>query len=305
MNATVRAAVRSAAGRGLEVFGVRRGYAGLLAGEFQPLGRRDVANVIQRGGTVLGTSRCPDFRTAEGRSQAAAALRAARIDGLIVIGGDGTFRGATHLADEHGVPIAGVPATIDNDVCGTDYTVGFDTAVNSALEAIDRIRDTAASHERLFLIEVMGRTCADIAAAVGVAGGAEDVLVPHLATDLRSMGEGLRRSWERGKRSSIVIVAEGAEQGTALRVADWLRQTSGLEARVCVLGHIQRGGSPTARDRILGSRLGAAAVDILLEGAGAMAGELGGRIVRVPLRDTWSCQREAPSELLALVHALA
>ena len=192
MNAAIRAAVRHALGKGLEVIGIRRGYAGLLAGEMRALTRAEVANIIQRGGTVLGTSRCEEFLDAKGRARAAAVLQGAGIEGLIVVGGEGTFHGATLLAAEQGVCVAGVPGTIDNDVYGTDFTIGFDTAINTALEAIDRIRDTAASHERLFLVEVMGRTSGDIALGVGVAGGAEDVLIPEIPTDLIALGHELR-----------------------------------------------------------------------------------------------------------------
>src|SRR5215467_11030225 len=271
MNAAIRAIVRHALGRSLEVVGIRRGYAGLLAGEVQPLTRAGVANIIQRGGTVLGTSRSAEFMRPEGRARAAAVLRGAGIEGLVVIGGDGTFHGATLLAEEHGVCVAGVPGTIDNDVYGTDFTIGFDTAVNTALEAIDRVRDTAASHERLFLVEVMGRTCGDIALGVGVAGGAEDVLLPESPRDLLDLAADLRHSWERGKRSSIIVVAESGEQGRSFRLAEEVGRLTGLEPRVCILGHIQRGGTPSARDRVLASRLGAGAVDILVEGGGMMA----------------------------------
>jgi 6-phosphofructokinase 1 len=305
MNAAIRAAVRHALGCRLEIVGIRRGYAGLLAGEVQPLTRAGVANVIQRGGTVLGTSRCEEFFAPEGRARAAAVLSGAGIEGLIVIGGDGTFHGATLLAAEQSVAVAGVPGTIDNDVYGTDFTIGFDTAVNTALAAIDRIRDTAASHERLFLVEVMGRTCGHIALAVGVAGGAEDVLIPETPADLAAVSAEIRQSWERGKRSSIIVVAESGKEGHAFGIADRVRVSTGLEPRVCVLGHIQRGGTPTARDRILASRLGAAAVDILLEGGGMMAGEVCGNVVRAPLRETWEKRRNLPADLLALVRNLA
>src|SRR5881397_411236 len=192
MNAAIRAAVRHALGKGLEVIGIRRGYAGLLAGEMRALTRAEVANIIQRGRTVLGTSRCEEFLDPKGRARAAAVLRGAGIEGLIVIGGDGTFRGATLLVEEHEVAVVGVPGTIDNDVYGSDSTIGFDTAVNTALEAIDRIRDTAASHDRLFFVEVMGRTCGDIALGVGVAGGAEDVVIPEVPPDLEKLSRDLR-----------------------------------------------------------------------------------------------------------------
>jgi 6-phosphofructokinase 1 len=304
MNAAIRAVVRHSLGRGLEVVGIRRGYAGLLAGELEPLTRAGVANIIQRGGTLLGTSRSEEFREPAGRARAAAVLRGGGIGGLIAIGGDGTLEGASLLHEEQGVVVAGVPGTIDNDVAGTDFTLGFDTAVNTALDAIDRIRDTAASHDRLFLVEVMGRTCADIALAVGVAGGAEEVLLPEETRDLEYLAIELRRSWERGKRSSIIVVAEGGEESRAFVIGRRL-ELAGFEPRVCVLGHIQRGGTPTARDRILGSRLGAAAVDILMEGQTAMAGETAGQVVRVPLRDAWERPRPVPQEMIALVRDLA
>ncbi|HZP43336.1 MAG TPA: 6-phosphofructokinase [Candidatus Binatia bacterium] len=305
MNAAIRAVVRHALTRGLEVIGIRRGYAGLLAGELRPMTRAGVANVIQHGGTVLGTSRCEEFLQPAGRARAAAVLRDAGVEGVVVIGGEGTFHGATLLAAEHGVVVAGVPGTIDNDVYGSDYTVGFDTAVNTALEAIDRIRDTAASHERLFLVEVMGRTCGEIALHVGLAGGAEDVVIPEAPLDVPRLARELRRSWDRGKRSSIIVVAESGEQGSSFRIAEAIRRDAGIEPRVCVLGHIQRGGTPTARDRILASRLGAAAVDVLLDGGGAMVGESCGAIVRVPLHEAWERRRVAATELLALARDLA
>jgi len=305
MNAAIRAVVRRALGRGLKVMGIRRGYAGVLAGEMELLTRAGVANVIQRGGTVLGTSRCPDMYHPSGRAQAAEALREAGIEGVVAVGGDGTLHGATLLAEEHGTCVVGVPGTIDNDIYGTDFSIGFDTAVNTALEAIDRVRDTAASHARVFLVEVMGRTCPDIALAVGVAGGAEDVLIPSVDSDIDALGAELARSWERGKRSSIIVVAEAREQGRAFRIGKALWDASGLEPRVVVLGHIQRGGTPTARDRILGSRLGAAAVDALLEGGGVMVGEAGNVVVRVPLREAWERRRAVPADLLELVRDLA
>lgn len=305
MNAAIRAVVRRALGCGLEVIGIRRGYAGLLAEDLEPLSRAGVANIIQRGGTILGTSRCDEMRTTAGRRRAAAVLARTGIEGLVVIGGEGTFEGASLLSEEHRVAVAGVPGTIDNDVYGTDFTIGFDTAVNTALEAIDRIRDTAASHERVFLVEVMGRTCGEIALGVGVAGGAEDVLVPEVTADLEMVARELRESWKRGKRSSIIVVAESGQQGRVFGIADRMRELTGLEPRVCVFGHIQRGGTPTARDRILASRLGSAAVDSLVDGGGWMVGDSCGEIVRIPLRETWERRRRAPAELLALVRELA
>ncbi|HJQ83787.1 MAG TPA: 6-phosphofructokinase [Candidatus Binatia bacterium] len=305
MNAAIRAVVRHALGRSLEVVGIRRGYGGLLAGEVQPLTRAGVANIIQRGGTILGTSRSTEFMEPAGRARAAGVLRGAGIEGLIVIGGEGTFHGASLLAEEQGIAVAGVPGTIDNDVWGTDFTIGFDTAVNTALESIDRIRDTAASHERLFLVEVMGRTCGDIALGVGVAGGAEDVLLPGGPHDLLALAADLRHTWERGKRSCIIVVAESGEPGRSFRLSEEIARLTGLEPRVCIFGHIQRGGTPSARDRVLASRLGAASVEVLLDGGGAMAGESCGQVVRVPLRDTWEKRRPVPADLLRLVRELA
>ena len=292
MNACVRAVVRNGLYNGCEVVGIQHGYEGMIEGNFVDLGARSVSNIIQRGGTILRTARSEQFRTPEGRARAAAQLEKAGIEGLVAIGGDGTFQGVVHLIDEHGVAAIGVPGTIDNDIFGTDYTIGFDTAVNTALEAIDRIRDTAASHERLFLVEVMGRTSGEIALGVGVAGGAEEVLIPEAPADLERVGADLRRSWERGKRSSIIVVAER------------IRELTGLEPRVCVLGHIQRGGTPSARDRILASRLGSAAVASLLDGGGVMAGERCGEVVHVPLRDAWEKRRPVDTTLMALVRDL-
>ncbi|MDM7323650.1 MAG: 6-phosphofructokinase, partial [Thermus sp.] len=254
MNAAIRAVVRQAYALGLEVIGIRRGYAGMLLGEMVPLGVRDVANILQRGGTILLTARSQEFLTEEGRAKAAEKLRAAGIEGLVAIGGDGTFRGAMRLAEEHRIPVVGVPGTIDNDLYGTDYTIGFDTAVNTALDAIDRIRDTAASHERVFFIEVMGRESGFIALDVGLAGGAEVIAVPEEPLDPKAIAEGLVESLQRGKNSSIVVVAEGAYPGGAAGLLAAIREHVPVEARVTVLGHVQRGGSPTAKDRILASR---------------------------------------------------
>src|SRR5262245_54638238 len=231
MNAAIRSVTRYALGRGIEVIGVRRGYAGLLTFALAPLTRTDVANVIQRGGTMLGTSRSEEFRTREGRARAAAVLRQAGVEGLIAIGGEGTFHGGSLLAEEHGIAVVGVPGTIDNDVWGTDFTIGFDTAVNTALEAIDRIRDTALSHDRLFLVEVMGRTCPDIALHVGLAGGAEDVVLADGVDDVLRLGAEIERSWERGKRWSIVIVAEAGEPEHAFRLAGVIGGSGGRRPR--------------------------------------------------------------------------
>lgn len=306
MNACIRAVVRTALGHGMDVMGVRRGFLGLMAGDLLPLDRGSVANVIQRGGTILGTSRAPAFETEEGRAEARRALAEARVGALVLIGGDGTFRGAHALMEEGGPPCMGVPGTIDNDVWGTDWTIGFDTALNTALEAIDRIRDTAASHERLHFVEVMGRHCGEIAVACGLAGGAEAVAIPEEATDVPELCERIEKDIRRGKRAAIVVVAEGDETGGARALADEVARRIGLDARVTILGHIQRGGSPTAADRILGSRLGAAAVDALVAGrSGLMMGEVSREITLTPLEETWRERPPPDPELRRLIVRLA
>ena len=306
MNAAIRAVVRQAYALGIEVIGIRRGYAGMILGEMVPLGVRDVANILQRGGTILLTARSQEFLTEEGRAKAAERLKTAGIVGLVAIGGDGTFRGAMRLLEEHRVPVVGVPGTIDNDLYGTDYTIGFDTAVNTALEAIDRIRDTAASHERVFFIEVMGRHAGFIALDVGLAGGAEVIAVPEEPVDPRAIAEGLLESLRRGKSSSIVVVAEGAYPGGAAGLLAAIREHVPVEARVTVLGHIQRGGSPTAKDRILASRLGAAAVEALAGGtSGVMVGEVEGEVELTPLKEAVERKKDINRALLALSRVLA
>lgn len=286
MNACIRAVTRSAMSRGCEVIGIKRGYSGIYVREFVKLDSRAVANTIQRGGTILESSRCDQFMSAAGRKEAIEILTDQGIDGLVVIGGNGSFRGAAALAKESTIRVVGVPGTIDNDVYGTDYTVGFDTAVNTALEAIDRIRDTADAFERVFFVEVMGRKSGFIALEVGIAGGAEEILVPEHPTDPEELAKTLRDSFRAGKRSSIVVVAEGNETGHTLQIAQYVQYRLKLDCRVCVLGHLQRGGSPTARDRVLGSRLGTAAVDGLLNGhSGKAAGEVNGEIVFTPLQE--------------------
>lgn len=306
MNACIRAVVRTSAGQGLKVLGVRRGFSGLMAGETFEMNVRSVANILQRGGTILGTSRSPAFKTPEGRQKAAKVLRESGIDGLIVIGGEGTMRGAKDLMDEHGAQVIGIPGTIDDDLYGAEPSIGFDTAVNTALEAIDRIRDTAASHERLFFVEVMGRRTGFIALEVGLAGGAEAVVVPEVPTDLDQFCRILTESQRRGKTSSIVVVAEGDEAGGAFSLAEQVKARVGIESRVVVLGHIQRGGSPTARDRVLAGRLGAAAVERLMAGkAGVMVGEVAGELVYTPFRETWEKAKTLDRARLELVGRLA
>jgi 6-phosphofructokinase 1 len=306
MNACIRAVVRYGVSRGLEVVGIRRGYCGILEEDFQKLDNRSVANIIQRGGTILETTRCEEMKTKEGIRKANEVLQRQGIQGLITIGGDGTFRGATALAEMGDVKVIGIPGTIDNDVYGTDYTIGFDTAVNTALDAIDKIRDTASSLPRLFFIEVMGKSRGFIALEVGIAGGAEDILIPEVETKIEQLCLDIERSFKRGKKASIVIVAEGDEAGGAFSIAQQVWKRLKLEYRICVLGHIQRGGSPTARSRVLASKLGTAAVDALVKGmAGYMVGELKGEIAFTPLRETWEKRKELDSNLLQLVKILA
>jgi 6-phosphofructokinase 1 len=306
MNACIRAIVRCGISRGLVVVGIRRGYCGILEEDFVKSDRRSVANIIHRGGTVLETARCEEMKTEEGMRNASEILQREGIEGLITIGGDGTFRGAVALAEAGDVKIIGIPGTIDNDVYGTDYAIGFDTAINTALDAIDKIRDTCQSLQRPFFVEVMGKDRGLIALDVGIAGGAEDILIPETETNIEQLCIDIRNSFNRGKRCTTIIVAEGDEAGGALRVAQQVGERLKLEYRICVLGHVQRGGSPTARDRILASKLGAAAVDALVNGkAGCMVGELKGEIAFTPLRETWEKRKELDSNLLRLIKVLA
>jgi len=306
MNACIRAIVRCGVSCKLEVVGIRRGYCGIFEEDFIKLGSRSVSNIIHRGGTILETARCEEMKSREGMRTAIEILQREGIEGLITIGGDGTLRGATKLAKAGGVKIISVPSTIDNDVYGTDYTIGFDTAINTALDAIDKIRDTAGSLPRPFFVEVMGRSRGFIALEVGIAGGAEDIMIPEVETKIEEISLDIKRSFERGKKSFIVIVAEGDEAGGAFSIAQQVWERLKLEYRVCVLGHVQRGGSPTAKDRVLASKLGAAAVDALVRGmSGYMVGELKGELAFTPLRETWDKKKELDSNLLQLVKVLA
>lgn len=307
MNAAVRAVVRCAAARGVATIGIRRGYAGLLAGEYVELGPRSVANIVHRGGTILGTARCEEMRTEPGLQKAAESIESLGLEGLVLIGGDGTFKGARELSNHSRVRCVGLPGTIDNDLYGTDATIGFDTAVNTAMEAIDRIRDTAEAHQRLFFVEVMGRTRGFIGLNVGIAGGAEEVLVPEIRSDLAALTDNIRAQLARGKRASIVVVAEGDDAGRAFEVAGKVGKTlEDIDYRVCVLGHIQRGGAPTADDRILASKVGAGAVTALVEGrTGVMLGVVGGKVTETPFEDTWTKVKPLDTELVELMRTLA
>ncbi len=289
MNAAIRAVVRAGIGMGMEVFGIEWGYQGLIDGKIQPMGLRSVSNIIGRGGTILKTARCKAFFEPEGRAQGAKQLAERGIEGLVAIGGEGTYHGAAKLHEEHGVRCIGVPGTIDNDIGGTEFTIGFDTALNVAVEAIDRIRDTAAAHGRIFYVEVMGRSCGSLAMMSGIAGGAEHILIPETPTDIKELADGLRDGVANGKTSSIVVVAEGDDAGKAFDVAAKVAAISEFkEYRVAVIGHIQRGGSPTAFDRILASRLGVRAVEALAEGeTGKMAGLMDNKVVLRPFTEAW------------------
>ncbi len=268
MNAAVRAVVRKAIYHNLEVFGIYGGYTGLINGNIKKLELGSVGDIIHRGGTTLYSSRCPEFKTQEGQQKGIEQLKQHGIEGLVVIGGDGSYRGAQALT-EHGFPCVGVPGTIDNDIPGTEMTIGFDTALNTVIDAIDKIRDTATSHERTFIIEVMGRDAGDIALWAGLAGGAETILIPEVGYTIEEITERLKSGNERGKKHSIIVVAEGVCSG--LKLGEQLKEAMNVDVRVSVLGHIQRGGSPTACDRVLASRLGAYAVELLIKGQGGRA----------------------------------
>ena len=307
MNAAIRAVVRQADALGHEVWGIHRGYQGLLEGDMALMPSRACANILQRGGTVLQTARCAQVHQAAQRAQAAARLKAAGIEALVVIGGDGSFRAAEALQREHGVACAGIPGTIDNDLPGTERTLGFDTALNTAVEAIDRIRDTASSHGRLFLVEVMGRSSGMLAVHTALACGAEAVLYPESPEDsYENLVSQLNANWLRGKRSSIVVVAEGDTVGRAVSVGERLKLDHSLDLRVVVLGHVQRGGSPTAIDRIWGSRWGCEAVRRLDCGErGFYVGEVAGALVAQPLSRIMEPQPAPPGDLGRLVSVLA
>ncbi len=306
MNAAIRAIVRGAAYHGIEVVGIRRGFAGLISRDFQKFNRRSVANIIQKGGTILETSRCNDMYSVEGRKKAIEALKGEDVDGCVVVGGDGSFQAASLMGQESDIAFIGVPGTIDNDIWGTDFTIGYQTAVNTALDAIDRIRDTASAFERVFFVEVMGRKSGFLAIAVGLAGGAEQIIIPEIKMDMEKLCNNLRESFKRGKRSSIIVVAEGNQVEDTINIAKYVELRLKIECRLCTLGHIQRGGSPTARDRILASFLGVAAIDALLEGKRDQAvGEVKGRIILTPFKETWEKKKEIDYRFLKIMPILS
>lgn len=306
MNAALRAVVRAASFHDLHVYGIYRGYEGLIDGDLKRLEKRSVGNIIHRGGTVLKTARSDRFRTPEGRKMAFESLQAFDIDALIAIGGDGTFTGADIFSKEYDVPILGIPGTIDNDLYGTDNTIGFDTALNTAVEAVDRIRDTADSHNRLFFVEVMGRNSGFIALNTGIGSGAESVLIPELDTPIESLIEQLRMNARRKKLFSVVIVAEGNKFGGASEIAEKVKEQFEYDARVTIIGHLQRGGSPTCLDRVLASRLGFHAVEGLIHGQrNAMVGIVNDRIRFTPFEEAISKEKKIKNELIRMAEILA
>ena len=307
MNAAVRAATRAALARGWEVFGVRNGYAGLLANTIDPLHARDVGGIIQRGGTVLGSARAPEFAKEEGRSKALRNLSARGIEALIVIGGNGSQTGS-HSLHQAGFPVVGIASTIDNDLYGTDVTIGVDTAVNITLEAVDRLRTTGSSHQRAFLVETMGRNCGYIALMTGIAGGAEVIVTPEAEVEPQEVVERLGAAYRRGKTHALVVVAEGAKHNAGMMM-DYFkahRATIGFGLRLTTLGHVVRGGVPTAADRVLATRLGAAAVGELASGnAGVLVGLLCNAITATPLAEVAGRTKPIDTELLELARVLA
>jgi 6-phosphofructokinase 1 len=307
MNAAIRAVVRTGNYYGLEVFGIMRGYSGIIDNDIVPMHSRSVANIIQRGGTILKTARCKEFFQPEGRQKAYQNLKKLGIDGLVIIGGDGSFRGADIFSREFDIPCIGLPGTIDKDIAGTDFTIGFDTAVNTAVEAIDKIRDTADAHDRLFIIEVMGRDAGYIALHSGIATGAEHILIPERKTDIEELVASLQEKERRKKLVNMVVVAEGDEFGGANEVAKVVKERLPfMDTRVCILGHIQRGGSPTCLDRLIASRMGYAAVESLLEGRhNVMVGILNNRMHYTLLERAVKSKQKISDEWIKIVKILA
>jgi 6-phosphofructokinase 1 len=308
MNACVRAVVRGATYHGVEVMGIVRGYNGMIAGDMYSMSTQSVSNIIQRGGTILKSARSKDFMTTEGRKKAYDQLVAHGIEGIVAIGGNGTFTGAEIFFNEFGIPTVGAPGTIDNDLYGTDFTIGYDTAVNTALDCIDKIRDTADSHDRIFFIEVMGRHSGYIALECGVAGGAEATMIPESITTPDQLVEILQNGFNRQKSSSIVVVAEGDEEGNAQVIAEQVKAKIGqkVDIRVTTIGHIQRGGAPTAKDRILASQLGLGALEGLLVGKkNVMAGMVNSKLVYTPFYDTINLKKPVGEDLIRLANILS
>ncbi|MEM0992180.1 MAG: 6-phosphofructokinase [Bacteroidota bacterium] len=307
MNAALRAVVRTAAYYSLHVYGIKRGYQGMVDGEIDRIEARDVANIIQRGGTILKTARCKDFMTPAGRAKAYESLQAHRIDACVAIGGDGTYTGAKVFSEEYDVPFIGLPGTIDNDIYGTDFTIGYDTAINTAIEAVDRIRDTADSHNRLFFVEVMGRHAGFIALSTGIGGGAGAIMVPETDTSIDDLCQLLRKGATKKKLFSIVIVAEGNKNGGAIEIAQKVKEKFNFyDSKVSIIGHMQRGGAPTALDRLVASRLGFKAVEKLLEGKKNVAlGIVNNEVMETSFEDAISKHKPLNRDLLRMADILS
>ena len=307
MNACIRAVVRTSRYHGLDVYGIVRGYQGMIDSDINEMDSRSVANIIQRGGTILKTARCMEFYEPQGRAKAYENLKKIGIDGLVIIGGDGSFRGAQLFSNEYDIPCIGIPGTIDKDIAGTDFTIGFDTAVNTAIEAIDKIRDTADAHDRLFIIEVMGRDAGYIALHSGIATGAEHILIPERKTDMAALILSLQEKEKRKKLVNLVVVAEGDEFGGANEVGKTLKaKLPNVDIRVAILGHIQRGGSPTCLDRLIASRMGYSAVECLMEGRhNVMVGIMNNRMHYTPLNNAVKAKQKVSEEWMKIVKILA
>jgi 6-phosphofructokinase 1 len=307
MNAAVRAVVRTGLYHGLEVYGIMRGYSGMLEDDIVKMETRSVANIIQRGGTILKTARCKEFLEPEGRRRGYENLQKRGIDGLVIIGGDGSFRGAQIFSQEFDIPCIGLPGTIDKDIAGTDVTIGFDTAVNTAVEAIDKIRDTMEAHDRLFIVEVMGRDAGYIALHSGIATGAENILIPETKTDMEAILASLSEKEKRKKLVNLIVVAEGEEFGGAEKVAKVVREhLPKSDIRVCILGHIQRGGSPSCQDRLIASHMGYYAVDSLLAGrSNVMVGVVNNKIHYTPFDKAIKEKQKVGQEWIKIVKILA
>lgn len=303
MNAAIRAIVRTGLDKGFSVMGVERGYSGLISGELFDMDRHSVSDIIQRGGTILKTARSEEFKTEEGRKKAATILKAYGIDGLVVIGGDGSFRGA-QLLSKLGISTIGIPGTIDNDLAYTDYTIGFDTAVNTVLDAINKLRDTSTSHERVSVIEVMGRNCGDIALYAGLAGGAESIIIPEMEYNPDEICTNILKGKMRGKMHNIIVLAEGV--GGANELAKKVEEVTGIEARATILGHIQRGGSPSAQDRILASKMGYKAVELIEAGKSSrLVGIKNGKIIDIDIDEALGMKRKFDKDLYEIARVIS
>lgn len=307
MNAAIRAVTRTAIYNGFEVMGIKRGYSGLITNDIETFSSKSVSNIIQQGGTILKTARCNEFTAPEGRRRAYENMRSAGIDALVVIGGNGSLTGARIFAEEYDIPIVGLPGTIDNDLGGTDSTIGYDTALNTIVEAVDKIRDTATSHERLFLVEVMGHMAGYLALNGAIASGAEAAIIPEMETEIDQLADLVSRGFRKSKNSAIVLVAENPATGGALGLAQRIKEEfPEYDARVTILGHLQRGGSPTAADRILASRMGAQAIVALREGQrNVMIGIKNGELVYVPFSKATQHKQSIDKECIEIVKILS